>query len=115
MTEHQTLKTLLEGQTVVIVSVKKIGAVEILPMVRITKVNGRVFDTTEGLFTDNRKGDVSHDNRSITFLGTGENIISRTFTVVNTKSNIKRGGYKPYMTSEESLLWREAEEASWKW
>jgi len=116
MTENETIKALLEGQTVVIVTVKKLGEIEIEPMIRIDKVDNGMFVTTEGTYTGNVKGSVDYHARSITFKNDiGENVVSRTYQVLNLGGNIGNK-YRPY-PSDEPLrkLWLDAEEASWSW
>lgn len=116
MNENETLKALLEGQTVVIVTVKKVGKLEIEPMVRIDKVQNSMIFTSEGTYTGNRNGSVDYHDRSITFSdGIGENVVSRTFMVLNLDSDSNIGSkYRNYPSNSEELrqLWFDAEEAS---
>jgi hypothetical protein len=114
-TEDEFLQELLTGQTVVIVTVKKIGDIEIEPFIRIDKVDNGLFVTTEGTYTGNRKGSVDYHARSVTFTDIGDNVVSRTFQVLNLGGNVG-GKYRPYMVDEKlRKLWLEAEEASWSW
>lgn len=112
LSENEKIKVLLEGQTVVIVTVKKVGQLEIEPMVRIDKVENGMIVTSEGTYTGNRNGSVDYHARSITFSnGIGENVVSRTFQVLNLDGNIG-SKYRPYPSNSDELrvLWLDAEE-----
>lgn len=115
MTENETMKALLEGQTVVIVTVKKVGDVEIEPMIVVEKVDNGMIVTSEGTYTGNRHGSVDYHDRAITFKeGIGENVVSRTFKVLNLVPKTGRH-YRPYANEEDRQLWLKAEEDSWSW
>ena len=112
-TEEQYLKELLEGQTITIVTVK-IGAVEVEPMIVAEKFDGSHLVTSEGTYTSIENCEIDYKDRSITVKNVGDNVVSRTFVVLNL--NPKKGRhYQPYPSTEVSSKWLTAEEASWNW
>lgn len=114
MTENETMKALLEGQTIIIVTVKKVGDVEIEPMIVVEKVDNGMIVTSEGTYTGNRHGSVDYHDRAITFKGIGDSVVSRTFKVLNL-APMTGTHYRPYANQEDRQLWLKAEEDSWSW
>ena len=112
--EAAMLKDLLEGQTVIVVTVSKFCEIEIEQFIRIDKVEDGMFVTTDGTYTGNRRGLVDYKARSITFrTGLGASVKSRTFTVMNLGGNVG-SKYRPYPEDEKVReLWLNAERASW--
>ena len=114
MKEADCLKELLEGQTVVIITVKKVGSMEVEPMITIERVDESHIITNQGTYTGNKNSEIDYTDRSITIRDIGDNVVSRTFVVLNLNER-KGRRYQPYPSTEIAGKWFAAEEASWNW
>ena len=103
------LRGLLEGETVVVVSVDNSLRVSVDLMVKINRVDGGTIFTDAGFYVNGDRWVVSYRDRSVTFKGI-EGLVSRSFHVVNFGGNVG-SGYRPYPDNDEALrkLWLDAE------